>query len=160
MPPTCICTVVTQWCMHCMCFILMYTSYIVFLKSKAKPREEKQELRCDLSWMFFWLLSLMHYFKSKYFCYVQVVTAWLGKSHVHGTSYKVWYIQGCLFFMGFVCLFSWFVLLFVCLFSGWLLVGFFFSFCALYSADFGYYVLVLKRKLLLSVMCIMTLLSL
>jgi len=40
----------------------------------------------------------MHYFQSKWFCYVQVMAASLGKSHVHSTGYKVWYIQD---FLGF-----------------------------------------------------------
>lgn len=50
-------------------------------------------------------ISLIHYFKCNYFCYVHVKEAPQRKSCVHRTGCKVWNIQGCLaldLFLGFI----------------------------------------------------------
>lgn len=79
-------------------------------------------------------MSLIYYFNCNYFCYVQVKGAPQRKSCVHRTGCEVWNIQGCLPFY---------------LFLGFILNRFWYD-----------VLLVLKRKLFLSVMCIMTPLSL
>lgn len=108
-------------------FFVILSAYNVLLKSKAKQRKRNRSYpECP-----FWQLSL-HYYKNRYFYYVQVMAVSLGKSHEHsiatkfGISSAVWIVWS-------------------------------FSSCGLYSAYFDYDVLqVLKRKLLLRAMCIMT----
>lgn len=83
-------------------------------------------------------ITQMHHFYSKHFCHVQATAAPQGTIHVHST--------GCGFVNPGVSV------------SG---LPFFFSSRAFSSEDSDYYVLlVLKRKPLWSVMCIMTPLSL